>query len=103
MAKVRVLGLRGCSLCESLKAELYERDIKYLFIDADESGKLADEVESLLDTQNYPIVILEDINKVTYFYLPESSSDLGQKQLTEHTSKVGLFSVGDIAGRLKSY
>lgn len=66
MLKVRVLGLRGCSHCETLVEELNKSQINFTLLDANENGSLADKVEEFLGIEEYPIVIVES-GRTSYY------------------------------------
>jgi len=59
MYKLELLGLKICGKCKELASDFKDNNIKYTFIDVDGDCKLADELEEVLDTVNYPIVTLE--------------------------------------------
>jgi glutaredoxin len=66
MAKVRVLGLRGCSHCKALVEELERSKVEFTLLDANEHESLADKLEEFLNIEEYPIVIVES-DKVSYY------------------------------------
>lgn len=96
MGKVKVLGLRGCSWCNSLKVELYDKGIPFEFIDVDKEGRIADMLEELLDTENYPITMVQSSNAIVYIYMPDKATDLGTRTLPDGNTKIGCFNLVDI-------
>ncbi len=101
MKTVRVLGLGSCSRCNSLKGELYYNNIPFSFIDVDRQTRIADFVEDLLQTDLYPIAIVEDSGSVCYVYSPDTSFDLGKKNIDERVSKIGVFTLEDMVREIK--
>jgi len=100
MKKVRVLLLSGCSKCEDLCRKLDTLSISYESMDADDNSKLCDRIEALLNTVNYPIIILEDGEIVTYLYRVNDSTDLGKRAITDTVSKYGCLDVNQMAHEL---
>jgi hypothetical protein len=102
MKTVRVLGLRSCSRCNSLKGELDYYNIPFSFIDVDKQSRIADFVEDLLQTDFYPIALVEDSGSVCYVYSPDTALDLGKIHVDERTSKIGVFSLDDMVREIKT-
>lgn len=102
MEKVKVLGLRGCSWCNSLKVELYDLGIPYTFIDVDKDGRIADMVEELLNTENYPIVLIQNGNTIVYVYRPDEALDLGKNILPDGNIKIGSFNLDGMLEAIKA-
>lgn len=102
MTKVTVLGLSGCSLCDSLKSLLFDEDITYSFVDVNKQGRIADFVEELLKVETYPIVILEKGRNVTYIYRAEESGQLGKRSKNDNLIKIGVFTIPDIVTTIKN-
>ena len=93
MKKVTVLRLSGCKYCGLLIERLHDKGIKYTSIDANVHNTLADEVEDLIETTEYPIVILHsNKSKPTYLFRALDMSDIGVKDIGVAT-KVGFTSV----------
>lgn len=103
MKKVRVLLLSGCSKCDELIDLLNKRSIAYEPIDADRNGKLCDRVEALLNTINYPIIILEDGDQVIYLYRVDDSTSIGKNVLTDTVTKHGCLDVHQMVKDLTHY
>ena len=101
MDKVRVLVLKGCKLCESLLAELTTLDNRIVTLDADMNSSLADKVEVLLATINYPIIIIDQESITTYLYRVDDSNQLGVLLLDPSTRKIGCYDVDDMVASLK--
>lgn len=102
MERVIVLGLSGCGHCESLSTSLKEENIPFKFIDADEDGKFADRMEDLLDTEEYPMVILEDLKDSVYLYRVNS---IKESKVTsfKYGTKIGCISVDNMVAIVKKY
>ena len=93
MKKVTVLRLSGCTYCGLLIEKLNDKGINYRSLDADTHSNFADEVEDLIQTNQYPIVILESSgSKPVYLFRAEDAKELGQKDLGVAT-KVGVLSI----------
>ena len=75
-------------------------NIPYESMDADDNSKLCDRVEALLNTVNYPILILEDIENITYLYRVDDSTNLGKHTITDTVSKYGCLDVNQMAQEL---
>lgn len=85
MKKVTVLRLSGCSYCEELVEALNKEGIVYESIDANDNGKLADDVEDFLGVNTYPIVLVSSSKKGLpsfYFYRADSLELVGES--TKH-------------------
>lgn len=81
MKKVTVLRLSGCSYCEELLGAFDKEGIVYESIDANQDGKLADDVEDFLGVNTYPIVIVSPSKKGVpsfYFYRADSLELIGE-------------------------
>jgi glutaredoxin len=100
MVKVRVLGLRGCSHCETLIKELDSSNIDYTLLDANEHDSLADKVEEFLDIEEYPIVILESISTSYYIFRGQTSESLNES-VSGKIVKKGCFTSVDMANYIK--
>lgn len=96
MKKVTVLRLSGCSYCEELVEKLEANSIPYIPIDANENGKLADKIEALLNTDIYPIVILEINNNPPFFIFRAKDYDEIGESVVEGGVKVGAISIDAI-------
>jgi hypothetical protein len=68
MERVIVLGLGGCTHCDSLVVNLTQEGVAFDFIDANVDGKLADRMEALLKTEVYPMIIIERPEGAVYLY-----------------------------------
>jgi hypothetical protein len=89
MEKVKVLLLSGCKLCHALTTMLDDNKIFYVPLNADNNGTLCDTVEVLLNTINYPIVIIDIDGIQTYIYRVDKTEQLGRKTIDDQTVKVG--------------
>ncbi len=102
MKKVKVLRLSGCKKCQGLMVALDDLKIPYTSIDANDNGALADEVELLLDTCSYPIIVVKDSTTTTYLYLSDNLSDLGFYPITYQVFKIACATTIDMVERLKT-
>lgn len=102
MTKVTVLGLSGCSWCDSLRSLLYDEDIKYSFIDVNKSGRIADFVEDLLEVEVYPIVILQKGRNMAYIHRAEESEQLGKHFTKDNSTKIGVLTIPDFISTIKN-
>ena len=102
MERVIVLGLSGCSHCETLTKALKEEKIPFDFIDADVDGKLADRMEALLKTNNYPMVIIEKLSGAVYLYRVDSMNEAKETPIAFAT-KVGCTTTDSTVALIKKY
>jgi glutaredoxin len=102
MVKVIVLGLSGCGHCETLINRLKEEKVPFNFLDADKEGKLADKLEALLNTETYPIVILEGLIEKTYLYRVSSINE-AKTVNTGQGIKVGCVTIDNMVASIKQH
>jgi glutaredoxin len=104
MEKVIVLGLRGCTHCNALSTSLIEANIPFEFRDVDlkEHSNLADRMEALLETNSYPIVIIERGAGAKYLYLV-STIDEAREVSIGFATKVGCVSTDSMVAIIKKY
>ena len=102
MEKVIVLGLPGCSHCKALIEGLDDRGILYKLLDADSNSQLADRMESLLKTNEYPIVIVEGTRGSTYLYRVDSYEEAKSSPVV-YATKVGCVSIDSMIEQIKKY
>lgn len=93
MKQIRVLGLPNCSWCESLVEHLDDAEIQYTFIDVNKNGALADEMEEFLQTDLYPIVIIEKDTTAYYLSRPNDAERLGRNIFPNGDMAIGYFSM----------
>lgn len=103
MVKVIVLGLSGCGHCETLVSKLEEEKVPFNFLDADKEGKLADKLEALLNTETYPIVILENGLEKTYLYRVSSINEAKTIHWLNGETKVGCVTVDNMVAAIKQH
>lgn len=101
MKSVKVLGLRSCPRCNSLKSELSYNNINHSFVDVDKQSRIADFVEELLQTEHYPIAVVEDSGSVCYVYSPDEVRDVGKVKVDDRCSKIGVLSLDDMVREIK--
>ena len=102
MNKVKVLLLSGCSHCDTLIKELDILKIKYESIDADDNSILADDVERLIKTSAYPILILEQPPITTFLFRATDTPELGLNFIDHHMNRLGCSNVGAMVGFLQT-
>lgn len=102
MERVIVLGLSGCSHCETLSQALREEKIPFDFIDADVDSKLADRMEALLKTNNYPMVIIEKSSGAVYLYRVDNLNEAKETPISFAT-KVGCTTTDSTVALIKKY
>ena len=89
MKKIKVVLLSGCHWCANLKDILNTNNIPFETIDADKENTLADQLEDLLNTIYYPIVIVETDTMSSYIYRATDVAGVGIKSLSDKTEKIG--------------
>ena len=89
MKKIKVVQLSGCNLCALLTGALKSHNITYESIDADKESALADQLEDLLYTTYYPIVITETDTMSSYIFRAADVSGVGITSLGSKTEKIG--------------
>lgn len=104
MEKVIVLGLRGCVHCNALSNSLKEQKIPFEFRDVDlkEHSDLADRMEALLKTNNYPIVIIEKLSGAKYLHFV-STLDEAKEVPISFATKIGCVSTDSMVAIIKKY
>jgi glutaredoxin len=104
MEKVIVLGLRGCVHCNALSNSLEEQKIPFEFRDVDlkEHSNLADRMEALLKTNNYPIVIIEKLSGAKYLHFV-STLDEAKEVPVSFATKIGCVSTDSMVAIIKKY
>ena len=104
MEKVIVLGLSGCAHCNALVKSLTESNIPFEFRDADlkEHSKLADTMEALLKTNNYPMVIIEKGSGAKYLHFV-STIDEAKEVPVSFATKIGCVSTDSMVAIIKKY
>jgi glutaredoxin len=104
MEKVIVLGLRGCAHCNALSNSLKEQKIPFEFKDVDlkEHSDLADRMEALLKTNNYPMIIIEKTSGAKYLYLV-GTIDEAKETSSTFTTKIGCVSTDSMVAITKKY
>lgn len=74
--EINVYYLEYCSKCSDLKKLLDKEGISYNAIDADVAFDESNQLEELLDTDNYPIVEVATGTEVVYFVSEEIESNV---------------------------
>ena len=104
MEKVIVLGLRGCTHCNALSISLKEQKIPFEFRDVDlkEHSDLADRMEALLRTNNYPMIIIERAGGTKYLYIVDTIDEAKESPVSFAT-KIGCVSTNSMVAIIKKY
>lgn len=104
MEKVIVLGLRGCYHCNNLRTSLDEVNIPFEFKDVDlkEHSDLADRMEALLETNNYPMVIIEKGSGAKYLHFV-STMDEAKEVPISFATKIGCVSTDSMVAIIQKY
>ena len=104
MEKVIVLGLSGCTHCEVLSKSLKEQNIPFEFKDVDlkEHSNLADRMEALLKTNNYPMIIIEKLSGAKYLYRVETIDEAKETPIP-YATKIGCVSTDSMVAITKKY
>jgi glutaredoxin len=104
MEKVIVLGLSKCTHCESLVVNLTQEGIPFEFRDVDlkEHSNLADRMEALLKTSDYPMVIIERGQGTIYLYRV-STLDEAKESPIAYATKIGCVSTDSMVAIAKKY
>ena len=104
MEKVRVLGLAKCSHCDALVVELTREGVDFDFLDVDLelNTKLADRMEVILKTSNYPMVIIEKTGGAVYLYREDTYVEAKPEQIG-YAVKIGCVSSGMMVNQIRKY
>ena len=103
MKKVSFLGLPSCSWCKALREELDGRGIGYEIVNVTGDCKLADDVEALLGTENYPIVIIEDSVKTYYVFRAEHVYEAGMKEIEGGSMRFGTLTLKGLVEGVETF
>lgn len=93
MKKIKVVQLSGCNWCALLMGALKSHNITYESIDADKEGALADQLEDLLNTTYYPIVLIETNTMTSYIFRAVDVAGVGITSLGSKTEKIGCIDI----------
>ena len=103
MVKVTVLGLSGCRWCRALTGELDELAIPYSFVDVADDDALADHMEALLETKQYPMVVLSDNQQALYYvHRPDSATNLGLSKAFDGGYRIGCQTLDSILENIQN-
>lgn len=102
MNRVIVLGLNKCSHCDSLVVNLTQEGIPFDFKDADKESVLADRMEALLKTDQYPIVIIEREEGAVYLYRVNTMEQAKELSVS-YATKVGCVNTDSMVAIIKKY
>jgi len=104
MEKVIVLGLSGCTHCDALSKSLKEQNIPFEFRDVDlkEHSSLADRMEALLNTNAYPMIIIERLGGAKYLYRVDAINEAKETSIPFAT-KIGCVSTDSMVAITKKY
>jgi len=93
MKKIKVVLLSGCHWCALLKGALESHNITYETIDADKESTLADQLEDLLNTTYYPIVLIDTDIMTSYIFRAVDVAGVGITSLGSKTEKIGCIDI----------
>lgn len=93
MKKIKVVLLSGCGWCAHLKDLLNANNVSFETIDADKESALADQLEDLLNTTYYPIVIVETDTMSSYIYRAVDVAGVGITSLSSKIEKIGCIDI----------
>jgi glutaredoxin len=104
MEKVIILGLSGCTHCTTLVESMTKANITFEFKDVDlkEYSDLADRMEALLKTKNYPMIIIERLGGAKYLYRVDTIDEAKETPIPFAT-KVGCVSTDSMVAITKKY
>jgi glutaredoxin len=104
MEKVIVLGLSGCTHCNTLVESLTNANIPFEFRDVDlkEYSNLADRMEALLKTNTYPMIIIERLDGAKYLYRVETINEAKETPIP-YATKIGCVSTDSMVAITKKY
>ena len=104
MEKVIVLGLSGCSYCNALVESLAKANIPFEFRDVDlkEHSVLADRMEALLQTSDYPMIIIEGIGNTKSLYRVNTIDEAKESSVSFGT-KIGCVSTDSMVAIVEKY
>jgi len=104
MEKVIVLGLSGCTHCSTLVQSLTKANIPFEFRDVDlkEHSNLADRMEALLKTNNYPMIIIERSSGAKYLYRVDDIEEVKETPVA-YATKVGCVYTDSMVAITKKY
>lgn len=94
--EIKVLVLDGCSYCEELKEELEAIGLQPMYLDANKETQLADYVEAILDTLNYPIIKIEQPVDTYFLFRPNKLKQVGKVSIGLNNYKIGCLSINDM-------
>lgn len=102
MERVIVMGVSGCGYCEALVNKLNEDNLKFEYVDANVDNDLADRMEKLLDTEIYPMVILEKMDGSIYLFRANSITEARTSKIGFGT-KVGCITTDSMVAIIKQH
>jgi len=102
--KIRLLALYGCAKCERIKSIFNEWKVVYDSAHCEDDPSNCDSVESIVETKNYPIVILEKNREMLEIvYLSDSYENIAEgKKEVAGIITVPQYSTDNIANYIKN-
>jgi glutaredoxin len=102
--KIRLLALRGCAKCQKMKQTFDSLKLIYNSANCEDDPSNCDSVESIVETSNYPIVILEKNGEMLeIIYLSDSYEKLSEgKKEVSNIITVPQYSIDNIANYVKN-
>ena len=89
MKSLKVLALKGCGHCKSVKEGLAASSILFEDVDADDNDELADSVEDIVVVDSYPIALIEERKHTTFVYITNDGAKLGPRRLGPNMLAIG--------------
>ena len=105
-SKIVIATLPGCSKCKSLIDKLNEKDLEYVNVPCDKDPKMCDQIESLVKTSLYPMVIVKDTTQnLNYIYFNGFDyNELGkEKEVAKGVIAVPVFSPEELIKKLEKH
>lgn len=102
--RIRMLALYGCSKCERAKSLLDSWKVLYKLAYCEDDPSGCDCVESIVETKNYPIAVLEKNGEMLEIvYLTDSYEELSQgKKEVSGIVTIPQHSVDNLANYVKN-
>jgi hypothetical protein len=106
MLKRKMLFLTTCSWCREVYDFMLSSGLEAEFLNAgdDANWDLANELEDMLGTIKYPIIVLDYPERIVYLYRVDNKKDSNVIfTLNDTTFKIGCYTVDDFIENLKKY
>lgn len=96
---INVVYLNGCSKCQKLKQQLERQKKDFIAISCDDNPSLCDYIEVLIDSYNYPIVLIKnELDKITdIFYITDKYEEIGKhRELNDKIKTLAFYSIDNL-------